>query len=213
MTSARATRRLAAQQHEQLPAEQGGGGSSRSPRRSPARAGLAAAVLLVVGTLVAVGLLTSRPVESAATRAAPPFTLAASDGTAVSLAQHRGGPVVLYFNEGAGCDSCLVQMAEIEKHPGLAAAGITVLPIVMNTAEQINPDRVRLGVVAPFLLDDGRVSDAYGMLGTGMHAGLPGHGFVLVDAAGVQRWSGSYPSMWLPPDELLRIVTERLAED
>lgn len=212
MTSASATRRLAAQQHEQHRAEQGVGVSGRSPGRSPARVGLAAAVLLVLGTLVTVGLLTSRPVESADTRTAPPFTLAASDGTAVSLAQHRGGPVVLYFNEGAGCDSCLVQMAEIEKHPGFAEAGITVLPIVMNTAEQIDADRVRLGVQAPFLLDDGRVSEAYGMLGTGMHAGLPGHGFVLVDADGVQRWSGSYPSMWLAPDELLGIVTARLAE-
>lgn len=88
-----------------------------------------------------------------------------------------------------------------------------MLPIVMNTAEQINADRERLGVEAPFLLDDGRVSDAYGMLGTGMHAGLPGHGFVLVDEDGMQRWSGSYPSMWLAPRELLGIVTRALAQD
>ncbi|MBC7291832.1 MAG: redoxin domain-containing protein [Actinotalea sp.] len=205
MTSRTATRRIAAQQ--QTEAERQG----PAPRLPWARVGVVAASLLVIGALVTVGLLTSRPVESAEERTAPPFTLAASDGTTVSLAQLRGGPVVLYFNEGAGCDSCLVQMAEIEKDPAFAEAGITVLPIVMNTAEQINADRVRLGVQAPFLLDDGQVSDAYGMLGTGMHAGLPGHGFVLVDEAGIQRWSGSYPSMWLAPGELLRIVQDRLA--
>ncbi|WP_225753559.1 peroxiredoxin [Actinotalea sp. Marseille-Q4924] len=204
MTSGTAMRRIAAQQQVET--------GQHGPARSRARAGVVAAALLVVGALVTVGLLTSRPVESADRRTAPPFTLAASDGGTVSLAEHRGGPVVLYFNEGAGCDSCLTQMAEIEKHPGFAEAGITVLPIVMNTAEQINADRARLGVEAPFLLDDGTVSDAYGMLGTGMHAGLPGHGFVLVDADGTQRWSGSYPSMWLAPDELLQIVTRALAQ-
>jgi hypothetical protein len=54
------------------------------------------------------------------------------------------------------------------------------------------------------------VSAAYGVLGTGMHEGLPGHGFVLVDADGIQRWYGSYPSMWLDPTDLLTQVTSRL---
>ncbi|MCR6649303.1 MAG: peroxiredoxin family protein [Cellulomonas sp.] len=126
------------------------------------------------------------------------------------MADFRGGPVVLYFNEGAGCDACLTQMGAIEKDARFAEAGITVLPIVMNTAEQINADRERLGVQAPFLIDDGTVSDAYGTLGTGMHEGLPGHGFVLVDADGNQVWQGDYPSMWLAPDDLLDEVTSRL---
>lgn len=47
-----------------------------------------------------------------------------------------------------------------------------MLPIVMNT---------------PFLLDDGTVSEAYGTLGKGMHAGLPGHSFVLIDKHGQQQ--------------------------
>jgi len=118
--------------------------------------------------------------------------------------------VVLYFNEGAGCGSCTVQMAEIEKNPGFADAGITVLPIVMNTAEQILPDLERYGATTPYLLDDGTVSAAYGTIGTGMHEGLPGHGFVLIDADGMQRWQGNYPSMWLDPADLLDEVTSRL---
>ena len=54
----------------------------------------------------------------------------------------------------------------------------------------------------PFLLDDGAVSRAYDTLGHGMHAGLPGHGFVLVDSNGIHQWKGEYPSMWLAPNEL-----------
>ncbi|TRW45746.1 peroxiredoxin family protein [Georgenia yuyongxinii] len=166
--------------------------------------------LLVVIGLVSYGLLSSRQQSSAEARLATDFTLPTTDGGSVTLSELRGSPVVLYFNEGAGCASCTVQMAEIEKEPGFAEAGITVLPIVMNTAEQILPDMARYGATTPYLLDDGKVSDAYGTLGTGMHEGLPGHGFVLVDADGVQRWQGDYPSMWLEPSKLLEEVTSRL---
>ena len=65
-------------------------------------------------------------------------------------------------------------------------------------------------VRTPFLLDDGTVSKAYGTLGKGMHAGLPGHSFVLIDRAGVQRWNGEYPSMWLSPSALLSQVRQHV---
>lgn len=43
-----------------------------------------------------------------------------------------------------------------------------------------------------------------------MHAGLPGHSFVLIDAAGVQRWYGEYPSMFIPSVDLLTQVGKHL---
>lgn len=109
--------------------------------------------------------------------------------------------MVLYFSEGAGCQSCIVQMRELEKKASeLAEANITVLPIVMNTRDQIVRDMgLNVGVITPFLLDDGTVSQAYGTLGNGMHAGLPGHSFVLIDTEGQQRWYGEYPSMSARP--------------
>jgi hypothetical protein len=55
------------------------------------------------------------------------------------------------------------------------------------------------------------VSQKYGTLGKGMHAGLPGHSFVLIDGNGMQRWSGEYPSMWLDPNALLTQITSVLA--
>lgn len=168
-------------------------------------------VALVAVAVVTAGLLSARPRQSDAVRVAPDFTLPASDGSQVTLSDLRGRPVLLYFSEGAGCDACLVQMTKIEADPGFADAGITVVPIVMNTAEEINADRERLDVTSPFLLDDGTVSQEYGTLGTGMHAGLPGHGFVLVDAQGNQVWSGDYPSMWVDPADLLDIARDELA--
>ncbi len=208
MTSGTATRRKAERQealdalrHQQQAAER---------RRRLIGRGIWAVGLLAVGTLVTAAMLSARPVVDAQVIPATPFTLPTSDGGTVSLSDFAGRPVILYFNEGAGCDSCLVQMSFIEREPGFEEAGITVLPIVMNTADQINADALRLGVQSPFLLDDGTISDAYGTLGTGMHQGLPGHGFVLVDADGMQVWYGNYPSMWLDPKELLEIALDKL---
>ena len=178
--------------------------------RSRLRAGIIAAGALVAGLLVTLALLQGAPTSSTSTDAAPVFTLPSTSGQSVSLEQFRGHPVVLYFNEGAGCGSCTVQMAQIEQDPAVKAAGITVLPIVMNSKDQILPDLHQYGVTTPYLLDDGTVSKAYGVLGTGMHAGLPGHSFVLVDKDGIKKWTGSYPSMWLAPADLLKEVKQRL---
>jgi hypothetical protein len=44
-----------------------------------------------------------------------------------------------------------------------------------------------------------------------MHAGLPGHSFVLIDRQGRQRWYGEYPSMWLAPQDLLDEIRSNLS--
>lgn len=175
---------------------------------------------IMIGTASALGLvaavtammLTSRPESSDAIRTAPEFTLTDTGGSEHTLAQHRGENVLLYFSEGAGCQSCIVQMGEIEKQAAaFEKLDVTVLPIVMNTREQITADMTANGVTRPFLLDDGTVSEAYGTLGKGMHAGLPGHSFVLIDRQGRQRWYGEYPSMWLAPQDLLDEIRSNLS--
>ena len=169
-------------------------------------------VLVVIVGIVGFMLGTSQPESSVAVKPAPDFTLTDTTGREVALSDYRGSNVVLYFNEGAGCQSCLVQMAEIEKETAaLEDLNVTVLPIVMNTREKITADMQANSVATPFLLDDGTVSQAYGTLGKGMHAGLPGHSFVLIDKAGEQRWYGEYPSMWLSPDQLITELRTRLA--
>jgi peroxiredoxin len=168
-------------------------------------------VLAAVTGLIATMMWTSRATSDATSRPAPDFTLTDTSGGTVRLADYRGGNVVLYFNEGAGCQSCFYQMVDIEQHAAeFAAADVTVLPIVMNGADETRADMAANGVRTPFLLDDGTVSTAYGTLGRGMHAGLPGHSFVLIDADGVQRWYGEYPSMYLPSADLLEQIRRHL---
>lgn len=208
MNSGSASRRIK-DRHETVAALRAGQHARQRRRRGLVLGIWIVAILAIVG-LVTAGLLSARPRQSAEAGTAPDFTLPASDGSSLTLSALRGTPVLLYFNEGAGCDACIVQMAQIEAEPGFGAAGVKVLPIVMNSAAQINAERARLGVRSPFLLDDGTVSAAYGTLGTGMHAGLPGHGFVLIDADGNRVWSGDYPSMWIDPGELLGIVRGNL---
>lgn len=185
-------------------------GTDPAARRARTRRLLTLLAVLVVVALGGFALSRGAPTSGSTTAAAPGFSLRTTAGTTVSLSDYRGKPVVLYFNEGAGCAACTVQMAQLEKDPAFTASGITVLPIVMNTAEEITPDLQQFGVRTPYLLDDGSVSKAYGTLGTGMHPGLPGHGFVLVDAAGVRRWFGNYPSMFVSPSELLSELRDHL---
>ncbi len=142
--------------------------------------------------------------------AAPAFTLPSTSGTSVSISSFLGRNVLLYFNEGVGCDACFYQMTEIEKDAdGFAAAGIEVVPIVANPVSDVVPELQRFGITTPYLSDaDTSVSQAYGMIGHGMHANLPGHGFVLVDAAGRIRWTQEYPSMFVSARDLLDALPE-----
>lgn len=181
----------------------------KAKRRLIARLATVAGVIVVAG-LVVFGLLSARATDSSVSAPAPAFSLKTTAGTTVSLSDYRGKPVLLYFNEGAGCGACTQQMAGIEKDPGFAEAGITVLPIVMNTKAEIQPDLDTFGVKTPYLLDDGTVSKAYGVLGKGMHADLPGHGFVLIDGSGIQRRQADYPSMWVEPATLLTTAKSKL---
>ncbi len=178
-------------------------------------AGWLAAITAVAGLVIATVLASgsgSGTVQTSAVRAAPGFTLASTAGRNVSLASYRGRDVVLYFSEGAGCDACFYQMREFENHAAeLTRAGITVVPIVMNPASQIRQEMAAFGIRTPYLIDAaGSVSRAYGVLGKGMHAGLPGHGFVLVDARGTERWYGEYPSMYLSTAGLITQVKAHL---
>ena len=185
---------------------------STAKRRSPPRSrkwqplwsvGIGFALIAAVGAM----LFASRSprVEEGSGAQAPPFTLPSTNGDSVSLAEFRGKEVLLYFSEGVGCDTCFYQMRELEENATeLSADGLTVLPIVVNPADQVRAELDRFGLTTPYLIDaDESVSDAYGVLGTGMHENLPGHSFILVDGKGRIAWRGDYPSMFVATDRLL----------
>lgn len=156
---------------------------------------------LAAVAVVAVG---GRSTSPEAGGAAPGFRLASTDGGTASLADYRGEPVLLYFNEGVGCDACFLQTAALEADPAFTGVELTLLPIVMNQAGDVQSELERFGVRTPYLSDpDGSVSRAYDTLGRGHHANLPGHTFVLVGPDGQVRWRGDYPGMWVEPSELV----------
>jgi peroxiredoxin len=163
--------------------------------------------LLAAAVSVGFVVLGGRSPDGGATRgAATDFTLASTAGGSVSLADYRGSDVLLYFNEGVGCDACFYQTAELETD-GFANAGLTLLPIVMNPVADTAAELQRFDLATPYLIDaDGAVSRAYDMLGKGMHSHLPGHGFVLIDETGEVRWKMEYPSMFVSADDLLSAV-------
>lgn len=173
-------------------------------------------VVGLLGAAFAVGFVVlggRSPQGGAAGGEATDFTLASTAGGSVSLADYRGQDVLLYFNEGVGCDPCFYQTLELEKNERrLSDAGLTLLPIVMNPVAETAAELQRFGLRTPYLIDaDGSVSRSYGMLGKGMHANLPGHGFVLIDETGEVLWKMEYPSMFVSADDLLAAVEPYLS--
>jgi len=174
----------------------------------------------LVGTPIAIGLIAVTVVLASQTQGgknpttgtAPAFTLPTSDGGSISLEAQRGHPVLLYFSEGAGCDSCFAQLADMESSSAtFDELGVHVVPIMVNEASDVVPAAANFGIRTPIALDTTKaVSEEYGVLGTGMHAELPGHSFVLVDAAGTITWEQSFPSMYVPSDELARTIADHL---
>lgn len=80
----------------------------------------------------------------------------------------------------------------------------------VNPADQVRAELGRFELTTPYLIDaDERVSDAYGVLGTGMHENLPGHSFILIDGSGHIAWRGDYPSMFVDADQLLSDIRSR----
>lgn len=174
--------------------------------------GWSVAGVLALAAVVAViaGGQTNPP---AATGTAPAFTLASTDGREVSLADYRGRSVLLYFNEGIGCDACFYQTAMLENDAAFADLDVPLVPIVMNLPEQVQGELERFGLTTPYLSDpSGSVSSAYETLGTGHHANLPGHTLVLVGPDGTIKWRGDYPGMWVEPVEVVSTIRPLLSE-
>ena len=184
----------------------------RSERRAAARrrtlrrrllTGGATVLVLALAALLAVRA--DKPTEATLGSSAPDFELASTDETTVSLADHRGHDVLLYFSEGVGCDACFYQQAKIEaEQQRFTDAGLTIIPVVVNPATDVRRELDRFGLTTPFLIDPDRsVSIAYDTIGRGHHADLPGHSFVLVDGDGNMRWRMDEPSMFVEPARLV----------
>ena len=217
------------------PATPASAGSGRrvGPTTKAIGAGIAAALLVVAGVLVATRLgspKSSQPSTGSSVGAsaagrfrfavgdpgpgleAPPIVLPASNGETFDLATHRGKGVLLYFQEGIGCQPCWDQMRDYATAAGMfRAVGVDEFVTITSNPVSLLARKMRQDGIGGIVLADTDLAvsktyhaNDYGMMGTS----TDGHSFVFVDAKGIIRWRADYGgspdfTMYVPPTNLL----------
>jgi thioredoxin-dependent peroxiredoxin len=104
---------------------------------------------------------------------APDFTLPDADGKPVSLRDHRGRKVVVYFYPAAMTGGCTKQACDFRDNLGdLAGAGYDVLGISPDPPAKLAKFREAEGLTFPLLSDPDRlVLTAWGVWGEKMSYG------------------------------------------
>jgi peroxiredoxin Q/BCP len=98
---------------------------------------------------------------------APDFTLLDAAGDPVSLADLRGGRVILYAYPAAGTPGCTTQACDFrDSMASLQGAGYTVVGVSPDTPEQLAAFAAEQGLTFRLLSDPGvAVLSAYGAYG------------------------------------------------
>jgi peroxiredoxin Q/BCP len=96
---------------------------------------------------------------------APDFELPDQDGESVTLAQLRGGPVVLYFYPKADTPGCTTQACGVRDHlPDYQAAGATVLGVSPDPVAAVKKFHDKQALNFRLLADeDHAVCERYGV--------------------------------------------------
>lgn len=154
-------------------------------------------------------------VASPATGAlAPDFSLPSTIGGTVRLSDFRGKNVLLYFQEGIGCEGCWTQLKDIESDRGrFQQLGITdVITITTNPLGALKQKVADETITLPVLADESfTVSRAYNATRYGMMAGsADGHTFILVGPDGRIRWRADYGG---PPEYTMYVPISSLIAD
>lgn len=150
---------------------------------------------------------------------APAIKLAGTDGKTFDLAAAQGKNVLLYFQEGIGCQPCWDQIRDIERYmPKLAALGVDrIVSVTTDPMDLLQRKAADEGIATPVLSDpDLAVSERYsanqyGMMGTSRD----GHSFILVGPDGRIRWRADYGgapdfTMYVPVKGLVADLTKGL---
>jgi peroxiredoxin Q/BCP len=123
-------------------------------------------------------------------RQAPDFTLPDAEGRPVSLADHRGRRVVVYFYPKAATPGCTTQACDFrDSLERFAADGFAVVGISPDPPEALARFAADQSLTFPLLSDaDHRVAEAYGAWGEKKNYGRTYEGLVrstvVVDADG-----------------------------
>jgi len=151
------------------------------------------------------------PVSDMVSQTAPDFVLPTLDGAEISLADFRGKKnVLLFFNEGYGCDPCWQQALKLQEDMDkFAAMDTEVFAVMVDPADVLRKEASRWGLTElPILVDEStKVSKSYNALG-GMHADKPNHTFILISREGLLVWDADYPSMRANPEAVIQQVRD-----
>lgn len=150
---------------------------------------------------------------------AQPIKLPASDGSTFDLSALRGQTVLLFFQEGVGCQPCWDQIKDVEQNFGqFRALGIDRFVSVTTDPVSALKQKVADERITTPVLSDGNLAvsksyqaNRYGMMGDQMD----GHSFVLVNKDGVVSWRADYGgapkyTMYLPVTNLLADISKGL---
>ena len=153
---------------------------------------------------------------------APSMILPSTDGGNFDLASFKGKTVLLYFQEGVGCQPCWDQMRDIQTHRAeFSAAGIDeFVTITSNSLDLVSRKLTQDGIPGPVLADtDLAVSktydaNSYGMMGNS----TDGHTFIVVGPDGTIKWRADYGgspdfTMFVPVPSLLADLKAGLAAE
>jgi len=167
-------------------------------------------------------LATRPPTRSVSRRLAglPPPSPCPRAPARPSLSDYRGKNVLLFFQEGIGCQPCWDQIRDLEKDTTkLRAAGVDDVVSITTSpadlvAQKVHDDRL----TTPVLSDpDLKVSKSYSANSFGMMGdSRDGHSFMLIGPDGKLRWRADYGAapnytMYLPVDRMLADMRQMLA--
>lgn len=149
---------------------------------------------------------------------APDFTLPSTNGGNVTLSNYTSrGNVLLYFQEGIGCQACWSQLIDMQNDIAqFNALNVTIITITTDPIDTLTSYVSQMGITLPVLSDaGGQVSNKYGAMVYSMHPGqTPGHSFVLVNRSGDIIWSyDAYRTdgvMYVPVDSILEGIRTAL---
>ena len=132
-------------------------------------------------------------------------------GRTLRLRDLGAKPTLLFFSEGASCQACLVQIAELQKEKALERRGIQLVSVTTDKPDVLREVAAQYGIKTPLLSDfSTRMSADYGMLGHGGmgHPQTDGHAFALVKN-GRLVWHKAYAEMFVPTKKLLSDLDRR----
>ncbi len=145
---------------------------------------------------------------------APPIRLQSTDGSTFDLVALRGKTVLLFFQEGIGCEPCWTQIKDIESNSQQFRLLCidTMISITGDSPDALKQKVADEGISTPILSDPGLAvsrtynANQYGMMGDSSD----GHTFIVVGPDGRTKWRADFGG---PPNYTMYVPIATLIAD